>query len=139
MLGPRIRQARQTRQLSLNEVATKAKISVATLSRIERDKQGIDLGMFMTLSRILKAPVYELLGVPDESENGDALASRISSLTARDRITLWRDLATERSKDRAARKVVLAKVAEQVDELLAQIEFLHSEIESVQKRLRTRR
>ena len=61
VIGNRLRQARTARQLSLNDVAGRAKISVATLSRIERDKQGIDLGLFLTLSRILKAPPHDLL------------------------------------------------------------------------------
>jgi len=61
VVGNRLRQARTARQLSLNDVAGRAKISVATLSRIERDKQGIDLGLFLTLSRILKAPPHDLV------------------------------------------------------------------------------
>ena len=43
MVGHRLREARLARHLSLNAVASEADISVATLSRIERDQQRIDV------------------------------------------------------------------------------------------------
>ena|SRR5579859_3050012 len=138
MLGTRLREARHSRRLSLHEIATRAKISVATLSRIEREKQGLGTEMLMTLSRILKVPPHELLGSEVSTHSEDDLALRISSLSSRDRITFWHDLSEERSKDRGARKIAVKKLADQVDELIAQIDFLHSEIEAVQKRLRNR-
>lgn len=139
MLGTRLRQVRQSRRMSLNDVASRAKISVATLSRIERDKQGVDLEMFMLLSRILKVPVHDLIAVEAGATNGeDDLASRIFGLSSRERIAFWHDLAGERSKDRSVKRVPAKKLADQVDELIAQMEFLHSEIESMQKRLRGR-
>lgn len=137
MLGNRIREARLSRRLSLNAVASRAKISVATLSRIERDKQGIDLQIFMTLSRVLKMSPRDLLA-REEGDQEEPLAARIASLNSRDRITFWRDLAGERAKLRTVRREAVKKLTDQVDELLAQIEFLHSEIEAVQKRLRAR-
>jgi transcriptional regulator with XRE-family HTH domain len=138
MLGQRIRQVRQARSLSLNDVATRAKISVATLSRIERGKQGKDVDMFKSLSKIHKTTPHDQIGADHAPESEDALAPRIAALTSRDRIALWHDLSTERSKDRNARKVAVKRVADEVDELLAQIEFLHAEIEAMQKRLRGR-
>jgi len=137
MLGTRLRQARQSRSLSLQEVATRAKISVATLSRIERDKQGLDTEMLMTLSRVLKVPPHDLLETGPEAKTDEALASRIAALSPRERIALWTSLAHERSKERS-RRVASKRVAEQVDELIAQMEYLRGEIESVQKRLRNR-
>lgn len=138
MLGNRLREARQSRHLSLSDIASRAKISVATLSRIERDKQGIDLDMFMTLARVLKVSAQDLLGTEDATDRGDALAARIASLSTPDRVAFWRDLSGERSKRRSTRKESVHKIADQVDELLAQIEFLQGEIQAVQKRLRSR-
>src|SRR6266550_1806691 len=93
VVGNRLRQARTARQLSLNDVAGRAKISVATLSRIERDKQGIDLGLFLTLSRILKAPPHDLLTADgDGRDSVDPLVHRIASLDAAERARLWREL-----------------------------------------------
>lgn len=138
MLGNRIREARLARHLSLNDVASRAKISVATLSRIERDKQGLDLNIFMTLSRVLKTPPRDLLGDDETGDAAEPLASRIAAMNSRDRITLWHDLAGERSKQRLGRRGAVRKLAEHVDELMAQIEYLQSEIAAVQRRLRVR-
>src|SRR5438552_16440751 len=79
LVGTRIRQARTIRNLSLNEVATRAQVSVATLSRIERDKQGLDLGLFLTLCRILHTSPQDLLG-DDIPDNVEPLALNIASL-----------------------------------------------------------
>jgi len=65
MIGERIREARNAREWSLTDVATKAHISVATLSRIERDKQTLDLGLFLTLMRILELDPGALLTEDD--------------------------------------------------------------------------
>jgi transcriptional regulator with XRE-family HTH domain len=140
VVGNRLRQARTARQLSLNDVAGRAKISVATLSRIERDKQGIDLGLFLTLSRILKAPPHDLLTADGDGKDAvDPLALRIASLDVAERARLWRELAATYKNHRAAwRRARIRNLSQQVEELLAHIEFLHAEIETVQRQLRRR-
>src|SRR5439155_23437110 len=95
MVGTRIRQARAARGMSLTDVATRADISVATLSRIERDKQNIDVGTFLTLMRILEVHPGELL---DHEEAGtiegvDPLVAKIIGLQSVERAKLWRALA----------------------------------------------
>lgn len=137
MLGNRIRQARQSRRLSLSEVATRAKISVATLSRIERDKQGIDLGMFITLSKILKTPATELLGSENAAEVPDPLSAQIARLDSPSRTQLWKELAVNARANRYGR-TKMNQLNSEVEELLAQIDFLRDEIRSVQKRLTSR-
>jgi transcriptional regulator with XRE-family HTH domain len=137
VVGNRLRQARMARQLSLNDVAGRAKISVATLSRIERDKQGIDLGLFLNLTRILKAPPQELLGEENGSAEIDPLAVRIASLDPSERARLWREITNAHRSRRPSRKIAqLRHVAQQVEELLAQLECMQVEIETVYKRLR---
>ena len=140
VVGNRLRQARTARQLSLNDVAGRAKISVATLSRIERDKQGIDLGLFLTLSKILKATPHELLADGNGADKLDPLALQIASLDPSERAQLWRELtnSTNRNPRGAKRGAHVRSLGLQVEELLAQIEFLHAEIESVQRHLRGR-
>lgn len=137
MLGSRLREARLSRHLSLNEVASRAKISVATLSRIERDKQGIDVGMFLSLSKILNVPPHDLLGKDGDGAT-DPLAAKIARLDVKERTRLWKELAggvqakrTERTKIR--------QLSYEVEELLAQLDFLRDEIYSMQKRLRSSR
>ena len=137
VVGNRLRQARVARQLSLNDVAQRAKISVATLSRIERDKQGIDVGLFLTLSKILRSTAHELLADASATDKVDPLAVRIAGLDPTERARLWRELTDVHRNYRVSKRGGQARnLGQQVEELLAQIEFLHAEIESVQKRLR---
>lgn len=140
MIGERLREARTAQGMSLSDVAGRAEISVATLSRIERDKQTIDLGLFLTLMRILELNAGELLrdGEKELPGNGiDPLVTRITSLATSQRAELWRALSTRvapahTANQRRARR----DVALQVEELLAQVEYLHNEIEAVRKRLK---
>jgi transcriptional regulator with XRE-family HTH domain len=134
-IGERIRESRQNQHLSLTDVADKAGISAATLSRIETSKQGLDLGLFLSLARILKSAPHEFLGADGEEESADPLARRIAALASVERARLWRDLASAR-KER--RKRPRAEVTAQFDELLAQFEYLRQEIESVRANLRRR-
>jgi transcriptional regulator with XRE-family HTH domain len=137
VVGTRIRQARTSRNLSLNEVATRAHVSVATLSRIERDKQGLELGLFLVLCRILKTSPQDLLG-EENPENVDPLAVKIATLQHADRVRLWRDLASSRRGERPnSVRTHVRKLAEEVEELLAQLEFVRAEMESFQTRVRS--
>ena len=136
VVGNRIREARTSRNLSLNEVAGRAHISVATLSRIERDKQGIDLGLFLSLCRILKAVPHDLLDSGDDGKV-DPLAQQIARLKHDERVQLWRDLASARKNER--RQVLrsnIRKLSDEVEELLAQLQFVQAEIEAVHSQVR---
>ena len=134
MIGARLREARQARQLSLNTVAVKAEISVATLSRIERDQQRIDVELLLTLIRILKINTREVLDDEPQSDVVEPMAEKIAGLPPLERTKLWRELATTR---KPARNGTTNRIlAQQVEEFLAQIDFLRGEIEAVRKKLR---
>jgi transcriptional regulator with XRE-family HTH domain len=134
MIGARLREARQARQLSLNAVAQKADISVATLSRIERDQQRIDVELMLTLLRILKVNAQDMFDEEPADEGVDPMVTKISNLPAPERTKLWRGLAATRKPDR--QHIANRALAQQVEEFLAQIDFLRGEIESVRKKLR---
>ena len=135
IVGERLREARHAQRLSLAQVAAKASISTATLSRIETSKQTVDLGLFLSLAKILNRAPHELLG--EESSGDDPLAEKIASLGNTERTRLWRDLSTARLKDRTTkRRSDIVNVAQHVEELIAQIEFLRDELDVVRKRLR---
>lgn len=144
MIGERIREARLAQNRSLADVAGKAKISVATLSRIENDKQSVEMGMFLLIAKVLNIPATELLdGASAEEDNGEGklepLVRRISSLPPRDRLDLWRELAAERKAQRGrARGSEARHVGQHVEELLAQVDFLREELEGVRKRIKRR-
>ena len=135
MVGARLREARQSRHLSLNNVAEKADISVATLSRIERDQQRIDVELLLTLMRILKLAARDVLDEEPEGGGVDPIVAKISALPFQDRTRLWRELAASRKANRPDRTAPRV-VAQQVEEFLAQIDFLREEVEAVRKRLR---
>jgi transcriptional regulator with XRE-family HTH domain len=134
MVGERLRQVRVARQLSLADVAGEAHVSAATLSRVERDKQAIDVGLFLTLARVLNTTPADLL--VDESTGEDStLATRIAAMQARERTQLWRQLSDERRESRLRKRVDVRGLAAEVEELLAQMDFLREEIEAVRTRL----
>ena len=135
MIGARLREARQARQLSLSAVATKADISVATLSRIERDQQRIDVELLLALMRILKMNAQDVLDEQPSDDGVDPIVAKISGLASPERTKLWRELAASR-KGAARLPVANRALAQQVEEFLAQIDFLRGEIEAVRKKLR---
>jgi transcriptional regulator with XRE-family HTH domain len=140
MIGERIRQTRQARRLSLNDVAVRAKISVATLSRIERDKQGLELGLFLTLCKVLKTSPRELLVDGDGADGKvEPLAVRIAGLNHPERLQLWQELAANRRGDRRTHmRAQTRKLADEVEELMAQLEYVRAEMESFHSRMRRR-
>ena len=135
MVGERLRQARVSRQLSLADVAGEAHVSAATLSRVERDKQAIDVQLFLTLARVLNTTPADLLRDSDGENVDGALAARISAMQSRERTQLWRQLSDERRESRQKRNADIRMVGAEVEELLAQMDFLRQEIEAVRSRL----
>lgn len=138
MLGDKLRDARLALDLSLAEVAERAFISTATLSRIERDKQTLELGLFLTLAGVLKMPPADFFDDGDGAEGGDPLVAKIASMKSRERTSLWKQLSEEIRNHRRHVKADVRNTALQVEEILAQADFLRSEIEAVQKTLKKR-
>ena len=134
-VGARLRDARIARHLSLREVASVASISVATLSRIETNKQNLELGLFLSIARILNLPPQELLDETDGTDGVEPMVERIGALTNSDRMRLWRDLAVA-ARNRNSHRLGARKAAQQVDELLAQLDLIRAEIEAVSGRLK---
>jgi transcriptional regulator with XRE-family HTH domain len=141
MFGERLRESRRAQHLSLNDEATQADISVATLSRIENSKQGIELGLFLILAKILHQSPTDLLETLDESQDApgvDPLVHRLSTLDPKRRTQLWNDMADHARERKRFKRSEMRQIASEVDELLAQIEYMRAEMESVRQRLRGR-
>jgi len=139
MIGQKLRNARRGQGLSLQQLADRAHVSIATLSRIETHKQSLDIELFVNLAGILQRNPSDLLASADQDETSSTrLIQKISSLDFPQRMHLWNQLAAsavERGKE-APRKSQNRQVAMQVEELLAQLDFLRAEIEAVSRRLR---
>ncbi|HYU26081.1 MAG TPA: helix-turn-helix transcriptional regulator [Thermoanaerobaculia bacterium] len=126
--------------MSLADVASEAHVSAATLSRVERDKQAIGVELFLTLARVLNTAPAELLVDDTPGEEGDgALAVRIAAMQSRERTQLWRQLGDERRESRLRKRADVRTVGAEVEELLAQMDFLRQEIEAVRGRLGRKR
>lgn len=65
-LGPRLRAARQERGWTLDELATRAQLSVSTLSRLESGKRQASLELLLPLTRQLGIRVDDLLDPRDQ-------------------------------------------------------------------------
>lgn len=140
MIGERLRGARQSQGRSLADVAEKVNVSVATLSRIENDKQSVDVGLFLQLAQALNTPAQELLtGATEEANGADPLVRRITALDSSERTNLWLELAAERRAHRSRRGAQSQIFSQHVEELVAQVEFLREELEAVRKVMRKRR
>lgn len=140
MIGSRIRAARTNRSLSLADVSVKARVSVATLSRIENDKQPIDVNMLLVLARVFKVTPQDLLGgAADDGKGVDPLARQIAALSSKDRVKLWREVAAQRRADRGGRRDQSQQLTSQVEELLAQLDYLREEIETVRTSIRRKK
>lgn len=133
MIGDRLRDARTGQQLSLSDVAGKAHISAATLSRIENGKQGLDVGLFLSLLKILGVDAANVLESDEEVASGDRLVDQIARLRAEDRVKMWKDLAASRRAARS-RKATTRDISQKVEELVAQIDYLREEIEAVRQK-----
>jgi hypothetical protein len=67
------------------------------------------------------------------------MARRVAGLGGTDRADFWRDLASERRTQRNRRGATGARdIGQQVEELLAQVDFLREELESVRKHVKRR-
>ena len=137
MIGERLREARGARSLSLADVAGKAHISAATLSRIENGKQGVDLGLFLTIVKILRVEPADVLGSEEENSSGDRLVDQITALQGEQRTRLWRDLAASRRASHERRSDSRA-INQKVEELVAQMEYILGEIEAMRGKQRRR-
>ncbi|MEA2571507.1 MAG: Helix-turn-helix domain [Acidobacteriota bacterium] len=136
-IGERIREARTAQHLSLTVLSHQLDVSAATLSRIENGKQSLDVSLFLLIAKTLRKSPDDLLA---EAENGhgsdDELVLRIGALGATKRTQLWRELAASRRT--VAARARTRDLAQDIEELLAQVDFIRDEIDSMRGRMRAR-
>jgi len=136
-IGERIREARTEQHLSLTVLSDQLDVSAATLSRIENGKQSLDVSLFLLIAKTLRKAPDELLADADNGNGSDdELVLRIGSLGATKRTQLWRELAASRRNGGV--KVRTRDLAQDIEELLAQVDFIRDEIDSMRGRMRVR-
>lgn len=136
-IGERIREARTAQHLSLTVLSQQLDVSAATLSRIENGKQSLDVTLFLLIAKTLrKAPDELLADAESVAETDDELVVRIGSLGAAKRAQLWRELAASR---RGNHKEKSRDLSQDIEELLAQVDFIREEIEALRMRTRAKR
>lgn len=135
MYGHKLRTARLAQDMSLQQVAEKAKISTATLSRIETAKQTLDVGTLLVLAKILKLRPSDIVDDAEPRAERDDLVQKLVQLDPRTRTEVWQLLAARRRGEKQRGRQA-GDVALEVEELLSQIDFLRAEIESVKRHIR---
>ncbi|UGT43402.1 XRE family transcriptional regulator [Nocardia yamanashiensis] len=63
-VGPRLRALRQSRAITLADLATRTGVSESTLSRLESGHRRATLELLLPLSRIYDVPLDDLVGAP---------------------------------------------------------------------------
>src|SRR4051812_11756060 len=126
-----LRRLRTERKLSLTRVAEKAGISVATLSRVETNKQNLDIPLLFTLARVLGVSPAEIVADRD-GDGGDGKDS------------LMHRLSTLRSSGPAGLPISMRRrdtteLATTVDDILTTLDMMRDELLRVHKPVRSRR
>lgn len=131
-VGEAIRRLRVEQQLSLARVAVKAGVSVATLSRVETNKQSVDVGLLERLADILGVTAGAILGEAngDGHDGAEELAHRLSLLSAPERTRIF--LSASRSRDPR-------QIGALLDDLLSTVDLVREELLQVQRNMKRRK
>lgn len=136
-VGGRLRLTRKSAGMSLSDVAGKAGMSISTLSRIETGKQPIEVQTLLMLASIIGVePVDLITSAEIDADPVDPLVRRLHVLDQSERMRLWHQLAEHRNGHRSDRSATAQQLAMEVEELLAQIDLLRAEIDSVRRRMK---
>jgi transcriptional regulator with XRE-family HTH domain len=65
LVGPRLRQVREQRGLTLTEAAEQTGISKSTLSRLEHGQRRPSLELLLPLAQLYRVPIDDLVGAPE--------------------------------------------------------------------------
>jgi transcriptional regulator with XRE-family HTH domain len=131
-IGAALRVARQARRLSLSDVAEKAGMSVATLSRIETGKQNVDVSLLVNLAHILHvSPAALLEGNGDGRQPMVVLAEELALLSPAERARVLASALKQSRKD-GSKEALHARV----ESLLTTLDLIREELHHVRKDIR---
>ena len=135
-IGEALRSARTARQMSLSSVAERAGISVATLSRIETNKQNIGVGLLIELAGILGVAPAAILSATEQPPRNqrDVLVREISNASAYERAQLFIEIARQ-SRRTGGRGDLNAHI----DTLLSAVDLIREELLELRRAVRRRK
>jgi transcriptional regulator with XRE-family HTH domain len=132
-IGERLRSARRSRQMSLDSVAKQLGVSVATLSRIETNKQGIDLPFFIQLADVIGVAPASFLDEDGKANGNDGLIRRLAAFPADERAQIM--IAASRDGKPNGTRVDLHR---RLDTLLATLDIMRDQLLEVRLAVRKR-
>ena len=137
-IGSALRSARTARGMSLSDIAGDAGISVATLSRIETDKQNVDVPLLLTLARLLHVTPAVLLdgGITAEAAvDLGALAYVLGALPSEQRAQVFIEALKQSRKGTRSREAL----HDRLDSMLAVLDLIENEMRGIQRDVKKRR
>ena len=121
MIGAKLRTVRQIQNLSLEKVASQASISAATLSRVENNKQALDVSLLVSLSNVLGQKPADFFVEESDADAQDVsvVVRKLTGLEHEARTKVWNDLAAAaRERRSTARKSHVRHLETQIEALL---------------------
>lgn len=134
-IGAALRSARQARRMSLSDVASKAGMSVATLSRIETGKQNVDVSLLVNLAHILHvSPAALIEGNGNGRQPATALSEELAMLSPAERARVLASALKQSRKD-GTREALHARM----ESLLMTLDLIREELLHVRQDIRRRK
>ncbi|HYH08653.1 MAG TPA: helix-turn-helix transcriptional regulator [Thermoanaerobaculia bacterium] len=132
-IGERLRTARRNRQMSLESVAKKLGVSVATLSRIETNKQGIDLPFFVELAHVIGIEPSAFVGENGGGNGSDGLVRQLAALPPDQRMLIMAETARD-----SRPSVKRGDLHRRLDGLLTTLDLIRDELLAVRSAVKDR-
>jgi transcriptional regulator with XRE-family HTH domain len=132
--GAALRAARVAKHLSLTVLAEKIGVSAATLSRIETDKQNLDVSTFVELTRTLGVEPAHILGSHRDERSDDAIVGDLVALSPANRVRIFAEAAKRERRGKSGAGVL----NERLEAALASLDMLREELLDVRAAMRRR-
>jgi transcriptional regulator with XRE-family HTH domain len=121
--------------MSLSEVAGAVGVSTATLSRIETEKQSVNVTLLVRISQVLHVSASDMLATQDEATHDeDVLVAALAALPSDERA---RVIAAAAKHHRPAKRA--AELQSRVETLLATVDVIREQLADLGRHTRRRR
>lgn len=134
-VGVALRSARVAKQMSLSDVAGQAGISVATLSRIETEKQTVTVSLLVALADIIGTTPAAILGGNGHKQAPTDLARELAALSPVERTRILVRVTKQERRAKPRRRIALNA---EIETLLAAIDLLVAQIAALRREARRR-